>query len=173
MPAGMYSNKFSQPIGKYISHSYWFNFWNCTFSGPTGIYLFEFSNNNSRKRCEICSKLTIETAERRQWRSSDVFTVICAGKSRTEYKQQNPNTRKKQYYRTLNLSICFRVGYRSPVIFTMKLFVTTVNSHHPLANFWRKGLNLAWCIGLEVNIVKWSANILKGIEGHPTMLGAT
>ena len=30
------------------------------------IYLFKFNNRNTRKRCEICSKLTIKTPERRQ-----------------------------------------------------------------------------------------------------------
>ena len=28
------------------------------------IYLFKFNNRNLRKRCEICSKLTIKTPER-------------------------------------------------------------------------------------------------------------
>ena len=32
---------------------------------PTGIYLFKVSNMNTRTRCEICSKLTITTPERR------------------------------------------------------------------------------------------------------------
>ena len=32
------------------------------------------SNRNTRARCEICSKLTIKTPERRQWRSG-VFIV--------------------------------------------------------------------------------------------------
>ena len=32
----------------------------------TDIYLFKINNRNIRKRCEICSKLTIKTAERRQ-----------------------------------------------------------------------------------------------------------
>ena len=30
---------------------------------PAKIYLFKFNNKNSRKRCEICSKLTIKTPE--------------------------------------------------------------------------------------------------------------
>ena len=30
---------------------------------------------NTRTRCEICSKLTIKTPERRQWRRSGVFIV--------------------------------------------------------------------------------------------------
>ena len=29
------------------------------------IYLFKFNNTNTRKRCEICSKLTIITPEQR------------------------------------------------------------------------------------------------------------
>ena len=30
--------------------------------------MFKVNNINSRTRCEICSKLTIKTTERRQWR---------------------------------------------------------------------------------------------------------
>ena len=42
---------------------------------PANIYLFEVNYKNTRKRCKICSKLTIKTPERRQWRRSDVFIV--------------------------------------------------------------------------------------------------
>ena len=35
-----------------------------------GIYLLKVNNRNTRTRCEICSKLTIKTPERRQWRRS-------------------------------------------------------------------------------------------------------
>ena len=38
-------------------------------------HLFKVNNRNTRKRCEISSKLTIKTPERRQWRRSDVFIV--------------------------------------------------------------------------------------------------
>ena len=34
-------------------------------SHPIGIYLREFNNRNTRSMCEICSKLTAKTAERR------------------------------------------------------------------------------------------------------------
>ena len=34
---------------------------------PAGIYLFKINNENTRTMCEICSKLTIKTPERRQW----------------------------------------------------------------------------------------------------------
>ena len=33
---------------------------------PPNIHLFKASNRNTRKRCEIYSKLTIKTLERRQ-----------------------------------------------------------------------------------------------------------
>ena len=36
-----------------------------------GIYLFKVNNGNS----EICSKLTIKTPERRQWRLSGIFII--------------------------------------------------------------------------------------------------
>ena len=39
------------------------------------MYLFKVSKRNTRKRCEICSELTIKTPERRNWRLSGVFIV--------------------------------------------------------------------------------------------------
>ena len=41
---------------------------------PAGIYLLKVNNKNASTRCKICSKLTIKTPERRQWRSG-VFIV--------------------------------------------------------------------------------------------------
>ena len=37
---------------------------------PVGIYLVKVNYRNTRTRCEICSKLTIKTPERRHWRRS-------------------------------------------------------------------------------------------------------
>ena len=37
-----------------------------TTGHPALIYLFKVNNSNTRKRCEICWKLTIKTLERRQ-----------------------------------------------------------------------------------------------------------
>ena len=42
---------------------------------PVGNCMFKFNNRNTRTRYEICSKLTIKTPERRQWRRSVVFIV--------------------------------------------------------------------------------------------------
>ena len=40
---------------------------------PASIYLFKVNNGNTRKMCEICSKLTITTQERPYWCRSVVF----------------------------------------------------------------------------------------------------
>ena len=40
-----------------------------------GIYLFKVNNENTITMCEVCSKLTIKTPERRQWRHSGLFIV--------------------------------------------------------------------------------------------------
>ena len=42
---------------------------------PTNIYLWNVNNRNFRKRCKICSNLTIKTPKRRQWLCYGVFIV--------------------------------------------------------------------------------------------------
>ena len=42
---------------------------------PTNNYLLKVNNRNTRKRCEICWKLTIKTPQRHQRRRSDVFII--------------------------------------------------------------------------------------------------
>ena len=42
-------------------------------------YMSKVNNRNTRKRCEICSKLTIKIPERRHWRRTGIFIVkACA-----------------------------------------------------------------------------------------------
>ena len=42
---------------------------------PIGIYLLKVNDRNTRKRFEICSKLTKKTPERCHWRRCGVFIV--------------------------------------------------------------------------------------------------
>ena len=42
---------------------------------PASIYLLKVNNRNTRTRCEICSKLTINIPEQSRWRHFDVFIV--------------------------------------------------------------------------------------------------
>ena len=42
---------------------------------PVRIYLLKLHKRNTRIKCDICSKLTIKTLARRQWRRSEVFIV--------------------------------------------------------------------------------------------------
>ena len=63
---------------------------------PAGNYMFKVNNRNTRKRCEICSKLTIKTPERRHhWHRSGVFIVNfehishCSSVSIVNFEQAN------------------------------------------------------------------------------------
>ena len=53
------------------------NMWINKSPNPIGNYIFKVNNRNTRTRYEICSKFTIKTPERCQWRRrcSGVFTV--------------------------------------------------------------------------------------------------
>ena len=44
-------------------------------TNPANIYLFKVNHRNTTKRCEISSKLTIKTPERRERCRSSVFIV--------------------------------------------------------------------------------------------------
>ena len=48
-------------------HSWWVN-------SPTGNYMFKVNNRNTRRSCEICSRLKIKTPQRRR-RRSGIFIV--------------------------------------------------------------------------------------------------
>ena len=43
---------------------------------PSQHLLVQSNSRNTRKKCEICSKLTIKTPERRHWHSSTVL-IVC------------------------------------------------------------------------------------------------
>ena len=48
------------------NHSYKFSSDYASALSPSSIYLLKVNNRNTRTRCEICSKLTIKTPERRK-----------------------------------------------------------------------------------------------------------
>ena len=47
----------------------------CKRSFPAGIFLLKVNNTNTRARCKISSKLTINIPERRHWHRSGIFIV--------------------------------------------------------------------------------------------------
>ena len=42
---------------------------------PAKHHLFKVNNRNTKKRCEICSKSTMKTSQKRHWSRSGVFVV--------------------------------------------------------------------------------------------------
>ena len=69
--------QFSCKIAGQISCNQLFRLYQMSYydTSPVGIYLLKVNKRNTRARCEICSKLTIKTSERRHWRLSGVFIV--------------------------------------------------------------------------------------------------
>ena len=70
----LYSNisTFFKKSFNYFFVSFWclFQFHSSTKARKlAGNYMFKFNNRKTRTRCEIFSKLTIKTPERRQWTS--------------------------------------------------------------------------------------------------------
>ena len=48
--------------------------------------MFKVNNRNTRTTCEVCSKLTIKTPERRHWRRYGVFIANFEDISQTKKK---------------------------------------------------------------------------------------
>ena len=63
--------------------------------------------------------------------------------------------------------MCFRVGSRNPVTFKTKLCKSIQQLFPAISCLCHKELHLRCCIGLKLNIVTWSMEILKGIGRHP------
>ena len=88
---------------------------------PAGIYLLKVNNRNTGTRCEICSKLTIKTPERRHWRfkpccSASVvnFEHVIAGWADTN-SLAHFDSDKYWPYQNYSLSV-IRFSYQSPVV---------------------------------------------------------
>ena len=58
---------------KNSSHQRFVKLWLLFLIYAVGIDMFKVNNRNTRTRCQICSKLTVKTSERRKWRRSGVF----------------------------------------------------------------------------------------------------
>ena len=131
------------------------------------MYLFEFSNINSRIKCKICLKLPVELP--------DVVLVsllltlnkfdllfLCVFAALNMLM-----TDKILYCLNLNVSMHFKVWSRSPVTFKTKLYV--IGSSHYLF-FCHKELHLRYCIGLELNIVIWFTCNMNVLGSSPLNL---
>ena len=97
--------------------------------------MFKANNWNTRTRCEICSKLTIKTPERHQWRRSGVFIVNFQHISNLVL-----------VFLLLTLNVYCRLGKGSPSIF-VKYFAfmgteAAVERYSQEKAFWKYAVNL-------------------------------
>ena len=59
---------------------------------PANIYLFKVNNRNTRKSCQICSKLAIRAPERRYWHYLSVFVVYIWSSTIVHWKSGQKNS---------------------------------------------------------------------------------
>ena len=70
------------------------------------ICLFKVNNRNTRTSCEICSKLTIKTPQRRQWRRSGDFIV--------SFEHEDVKGSSSNFDSNISVRIClFKVNNRN------------------------------------------------------------
>ena len=62
---------------------------------PANQYLFKFNNRNTRKRCELCSKLAIKISERRHLRNLHLFSIFSIIDFEQVVVSREANVRKK------------------------------------------------------------------------------
>ena len=94
--------------------------------------MLKVNNISTRKRCKICSELTIKTPERRQWRRSCVFIVnfeyishVFSRVSIVNFKQVNVSWVENSNLQVLELAlelkiVCFVVSVNPVNIYLFK-----------------------------------------------------
>ena len=136
--------------------------WNYSFSDPANIYLFKFTNNNRRLKCESSSELTIEGPDFvlvSFLLTLNIFGLFLVGMFCWVWTCKCHGI---LYCLHLNSSMCFMFASRSPVTLKTKLFLATVNKSLQLVPiFHHKELHLRCC------------KILKSIGGHHPWWSAT
>ena len=85
-------------------------------------YMFKVSNNNTRTRRDICSKLTIKTLERRHKLRSGVFIVNFEHISHlvlvfiVNFKQVNADLDSRGLSRSISISKTFNMVQNTPLL---------------------------------------------------------
>ena len=100
---------------------------------PAGIYVLKVNNRDTRKRGEICSRLTIKTPKRRHWHQCDFYWM--------DYKTQTQaitpikplsayNLWLLNSWKTLMLIISM-INHVWKAIVSMLLHISQKNAYHP------------------------------------------
>ena len=96
---------------------------------PTAKYMFKVNNRNTRTRCEICSKLTIKTTERRYL---SLFFNKVAGLGLNLYFTTNSNNSLSIFFQTKTFKF-----HRPHTLLIQKQELLCVNIS-PLNDFLKK-----------------------------------
>ena len=108
--------------------------WNWLNKVLVSNYLFKFSNKNTEKRCDICSKLTIKSPEQRQWRGPGAFIVNFELNNAVNFKTSYQTNRIKRckinnsFSEWAKISAGFSRGFvLGPLLFN--IFINEISSN--------------------------------------------
>ena len=108
--------------------------WNWLNKVLVSNYLFKFSNKNTGKRCDICSKLTIKSPEQRQWRGPGAFIVNFELNNAVNFKTSYQTNRIKRckinnsFSEWAKISAGFSRGFvLGPLLFN--IFINEISSN--------------------------------------------
>ena len=143
---------------------------------PTGVYLFLVINGNTKKTCEICSKLTIKTPKQRQWRRGisivDLEQVNAGGecwKSTTIFRSPRQIFTFLRYFyicsdiRTMSRTIIWNLPYllksAEKIVVTLLKISLLFWDFHPISRLVlleAAGKVNFWLVSIDWNCCWWN-----------------
>ena len=123
---------------------------------PVGNCMFKFNNRNTRTRCEICSKSTIKTQERRLvsfwclycWLWTD-FTP-CYSVSIVNFEQVNAGWVIRRWIFNLQISLqwiiwCWQFGWRKGLVPPSTVKTMSLREKRPYSALFWSAYSYIWC----------------------------
>ena len=147
--------------------------WNNSFLDPTSIHLLEFSNFDSRIKCKLCSKLTMEARDIVLVSLLSTLNIFCMFFKCFIADFEHVITWWNTLCHNLNISICFRVGFYEPCHIEDETLCNNSQQQFPgLTYFCHKELHLRCCYGAWIKYCILIDENPKGYLGTPPWLSA-
>ena len=147
--------------------------WNNSFLDPTSIHLLEFSNFDSRIKCKLCSKLTMEARDIVLVSLLSTLNIFCMFFKCFIADFEHVITWWNTLCHNLNISICFRVGFYEPCHIEDETLCNNSHQQFPgLTYFCHKELHLRCCYGAWIKYCILIDENPKGYLGTPPWLSA-
>ena len=126
------------------NHPRFSSFWRYHNNIPASIYLCKVSNGNTKTMNEICSKLTVKTLERHQWRRSSVANVTLntfSGVSIANFGQINAGWDNFQYFHLNSLKASCEGMLKWSVSYWLHISNAVIKMYFIECLFWKRQIH--------------------------------